>query len=358
MLEVLLNWYRRRFSDPNAVTLFWLLIGGFAVIYFYNDILAPVLVAMVIAYLLEWFIQRLLRIGLGRNISTTIVMLFFIGVMLLIGIGILPVVFRQGITLIKEAPAMLSHATNLMKELPERYPELVDITLIESLIALMQERILNNSAVLVSVSFSSLMNLAVIVVYTVLVPILIFFMLKDKEHLLITMKRFLPDNRTLVNRVWLEMNEQISNYIRGKVIHILIVGSVSYIVFALMGLNYTLLLGVLVGFSVLIPYVGAFAVTIPVIVVALFQWGIRPETLYVLGAYIIIQVLDGNVLTPLLFSEAMNLHPIAIILAVLVFGGLWGFWGVFFAIPLATLVKVVINSWPGSSRESTSIGSY
>ena len=72
------------------------------------------------------------------------------------------------------------------------------------------------------------------------------------------------------------MNEQISNYIRGKVIHILIVGSVSYIVFLIMGLNYALLLGVLVGFSVLIPSIGAFSVTLPVLFVALFQWGFSP----------------------------------------------------------------------------------
>lgn len=62
--------------------------------------------------------------------------------------------------------------------------------------------------------------------------------------------------------------------------------------------------------------------------------------------YSVIQALDGNVLVPLLFSEAVNLHPIAIILSVLVFGGLWGFWGVFFAIPLATLVKALYNAWP------------
>ncbi|MNT53842.1 hypothetical protein D3C72_1909530 [compost metagenome] len=63
-------------------------------------------------------------------------------------------------------------------------------------------------------------------------------------------------------------------------------------------------------------------------------------------AYLVIQALDGNLLVPLLFSEAVNLHPVAIIIAVLVFGGLWGFWGVFFAIPLATLVKAVLNAWP------------
>ena len=69
-------------------------------------------------------------------------------------------------------------------------------------------------------------------------------------------------------------------------------------------------------------------------------------------AYAIIQALDGNLLVPLLFSEVVNLHPVAIILAILVFGGLWGFWGIFFAIPLATLVKAVLNAWPRPQRRS------
>ena len=68
----------------------------------------------------------------------------------------------------------------------------------------------------------------------------------------------------------------------------------------------------------------------------------------VVVAYLVIQALDGNVLVPLLFGEVVSLHPIAIIVAILVFGGLWGFWGVFFAIPLATLVNAVIRAWPGS----------
>jgi putative permease len=63
-------------------------------------------------------------------------------------------------------------------------------------------------------------------------------------------------------------------------------------------------------------------------------------------AFIVSQLLDGNLLVPFLFSEAVNLHPLTIIVAVLFFGGLWGFWGVFFAIPLATLVKAVINALP------------
>jgi putative permease len=120
---------------------------------------------------------------------------------------------------------------------------------------------------------------------------------------------------------------------------------VSSAAFAFMELRYSLLLGLLVGFSVLIPYIGAAVVTIPVAVVGLFQFGLSSEFGYLMLVYFIIQALDGNLLVPILFSEAVSLHPLYIIIAVLVFGGMWGFWGVFFAIPLATLVKAVITAW-------------
>jgi len=193
-------------------------------------------------------------------------------------------------------------------------------------------------------------SLAALAVYLILVPLLVFFLLKDKEEMVGMASGVLPQNRRLANKVWVEMNQQISNYIRGKVLEILIVGTVSYITFAVLDLRYSVLLAVLVGFSVLIPYIGAAAVTVPVAIVGLFQWGLTPQFYWLLLAYGIIQALDGNVLVPILFSEAVNLHPVAIIVAVLVFGGLWGFWGVFFAIPLATLVKAVWNALPSNDE--------
>ena len=163
--------------------------------------------------------------------------------------------------------------------------------------------------------------------------------------MLTSFSKFLPRNRKLTNRVATEMNQQISNYIRGKVTEILIIGAVSCVVFALLDLRYSVLLGVATGFSVLIPYIGAAAVTVPIFLVALFQWGFTPDLWYLMIAHGIIQAIDGNVLVPILFSEAVNLHPVAIIVSVLVFGGLWGFGGVF-AIPLATLVKAVWHALP------------
>lgn len=241
---------------------------------------------------------------------------------------------------------MLSHAQDYVRTLPEQYPELINVTLVETIIDNIRQRILTGGEQLVSASLSSLINVVAILIYAILVPLMVFFMLKDKQILMGGLRRFLPRNRTLVNRVWVEMNEQILNYIRGKVIEILIVGVISYMAFAMLGLRYSVLLAVAVGFSVLIPYIGAAAVTVPVAMVALFQWGLTPEFTWLMVVYTVIQVLTGNVLEPILFSEALNLHPVAIIIAVLVFGGLWGFWGVFFAIPLATLVKAVLNAWP------------
>ena len=180
----------------------------------------------------------------------------------------------------------------------------------------------------------------------VLIPILVFFFLKDKDELINWFKGYLPHERTLLSSVWADVEAQIANYVRGKAGEIVIVGGVSYITFVSLGLQYSALLATIVGFSVLVPYIGAAVATIPIALIAFFQFGWGWEFGQVIIAYAVIQALDGNLLVPLLFSEVVNLHPVAIILAILFFGGLWGFWGIFFAIPLATFVKAVLNAWP------------
>ena len=120
----------------------------------------------------------------------------------------------------------------------------------------------------------------------------------------------------------------------------------TYLLFAFFDLNYAALLGFLVGVSVIIPYLGIAAVTVPVVVVALMQFGLSGDFFYLMIGYLVIQALDGLLLVPLLFSEANNLHPLAIILAVLIFGSWFGLAGGFFAIPLAILIKALIGAWP------------
>ncbi|MFD2180315.1 AI-2E family transporter [Veronia pacifica] len=351
MFEMLSRWYKRRFSDPHAVSLVMLLITGFIIIYFFGSLLTPLLVAIVIAYLLEWPVNRMISLGLNRSVSVSVVLFLFAGVMLIAFLGLVPTIWTQVVNLMADLPKMFNGLQSYVSQLPEEYPDLIQPHMVTTLIDTMQDRVLKLGESVVTSSLSSLVSLVTVMIYLILVPLLAFFLLKDKDQMMSAFFRVLPRNRRLTDKVGVEMNMQITNYIRGKVTEIMIVGIATYITFSILDLRYAALLSVATGLSVLIPYIGAVAVTVPIFFVALFQWGLTPELGYMMLAYGIIQALDGNLLVPLLFSEAVNLHPVAIIVAVLFFGGLWGFWGVFFAIPLATLVKAVWNAFPTPDME-------
>lgn len=351
--HLLTRWYRKYFSDPEGIILAILLILGFVVVIFFGDMLAPVLASVVIAYLLEGLVAWLQRQGVSRLPAVMMIFVPFLVCGLFTFLGLLPLLVGQISQLIQELPAMISSGQQRLLRLPELYPQLISDAQVNTLMTTIRSSVAVLGQNVLSLSLASLNGIFMLVVYLILVPVLVFFFLKDKEGMLAWAMSYLPQERALAARVWVEMNQQIGNYIRGKMTEIVIVGVVTYAVFALMGLNYAMLLGALVGLSVVIPYIGAAAVTLPVAAIAYFQWGIDAQFGYLILAYAIIQALDGNLLVPWLFSEAVNLHPVAIIIAVLVFGGIWGIWGVFFAIPLATLVKAVLNAWPRSEENPT-----
>ena len=188
--------------------------------------------------------------------------------------------------------------------------------------------------------------------YLIIVPIFTFLMLRNKEQLQRRILTYiLPNNQVLIKEFWPAISGQISGYIRGKLLHIIIITCVNTLAFRMFSLNYAVLLGLGVGLSVVIPYVGAVIIAIPVVLVAVFQFGFTTTLFWLLLVYLVIQLLDSNVLTPMLFSKAMNLDAFSILAAILIFGGLWGFWGVFFAIPLATFIKTLIVRWPSAARD-------
>jgi putative permease len=345
MISVFGRWYRRKFSDPDAAMLLILILFSTAILLLWGELIMPVLVAAVIAYLLDWPVNRLVNLGVSRTLSCAVVLFGFVTLTIFTLVGLVPIISKQSVNLIQETPLIWQKAQEWILTLPDKYPDYVQVYQIHQMMEGLNDKLVEVGETLISASFSNIANLAALLVYMILVPLMVFFMLKDKLFFLDSISHILPKERRLIAQVGHEMNSQIANYIRGKVIEIIIVGVVSCVTFVLMDLRYAMLLGVLVGFSVLIPYIGAAVVTIPVAVVAMFQWGITPDFWYLIIAYGIIQALDGNLLVPLLFSEAVSLHPLYIIIAVLVFGGLWGFWGVFFAIPLATLVKAVVTAW-------------
>jgi len=346
MINILKQWYERYFTDPQTVIFAFILVFGFLLIVVMNAHLMPILIGIIIAYLFEGLVVRMGQINLNRTIAASFATAVILTAIVLTLFVLLPLLSRQVSDLIRELPSMLGKGQQLLSQLPQQYPDFVSTQQVEELLAFVRTEVTSLGQRVVSLSLASVVGVITFFVYLILLPLMVFFFLKDKELILGWLGDFLPDERRLVREVWADLDIKIASYVRGKFLEILIIWVTSFIAFSWMGLNYAMLISLLVGISVIVPYVGATVVTIPVALIAVSQWGVTSEFGYLIAIYALIQFLDGNLLVPLLFSEVVNLHPIAIIVSVVFFGSLWGIWGVFFAIPLATFIQAVIKAWP------------
>ena len=345
MQNLLNKFLARYFSNEEAIYFGLLLLSSFLFIYLFGSILLPVLVSIVVAFLLNGLLSTLRSINLSHRISLFLTLFTFFSFYVSL-FFLLPSLGKQINSLIQSMPLIAIAFQENLELLSQAYPEIFSEDGVNTLFANLTSQfssLLNNALGQLAGTISFLIST---VFFVVLVPIMVFFFLKDKEVLLPMLTVLLPTKRGFMNTVFSEMNQQLFNYVTGKFIEMIIVGSVSYVVFLILGLPYAVLISILVGLSVIIPFFGAFLVTIPVLLVGLYEWGLSDTFYWLLALYLIIQILDGNVLVPVLFSSRNNLHPIIILIAVLFFGGIWGFWGLFFAIPLATFIKAIFNAWP------------
>ncbi|MCK5830083.1 MAG: AI-2E family transporter [Methylococcales bacterium] len=337
---------KRIFPNEQALALALILLVGFILIFTLSDILLPVFASAILAYLLQGIVSKL-EIKLPRLVAVYIVFSGFMACLGFFLFVLMPLVSVQAVQLIQRIPEIIKRAQTEVMRLPELYPQYISEENVREVMVSIQDELLDYGQELISNSAASVVGLVTAIVYLFLVPMMVFFFLKDRDTLVSWFMKYMPRDRSLTLQVWNEVDIQIANYIRGKFVEVFVLAAISYVAYTFLGLNYAMLLSVLMGLSVIIPYVGATLVTFPVLGVAVIQWGFTAdEFMYVAIAYSIIQALDGVVLVPVLFSEAVNLHPVAIIVAILFFGGIWGFWGVFFAIPLATAVKAILNAWP------------
>ena len=309
-MNLITDWFKHHFSNPQVVFLTLLMLVILTIIVLFGSILGPVFALFAV---MLWLI---------------------------------PLLTAQISQLVQQVPQFLHSGQAALIKLPERYPEVVSEDQVRQVIRLIGNEFTFYGQKLVAFSVSSFRNIVTIMIFLIVMPILVFLLLKDKDRIIDWFTSFMPRDRQLTSKIWRESNAQFSNYIRGKFLEILVVTVISAVTFVWLELQYAALLAVAVGLSVLVPYVGAAVVTIPVMLIGWFQWGWSWDFGYVAIAYFVIQALDGNILVPWLFSEVVNMHPVAIIVAVLFFGGIWGIWGVFFAIPLATLVQAIIRAWP------------
>ena len=351
MLSYLSQLLHRYLSNEESVTFLLLLIGLALAFYFFSQALMPLLISLVVVFLLLDPIKLCARyLRLSYKLAAILVYLLFLGALVALFIYVLPNIISQLQVFAGQIAPMVEFFNGWLNEQMQAYPELFSAQDSAEILQTLTNRIGSVGQDFATSLLLSVNTAVAYLIYFVLVPVMVFFILMDKDQLGAFVGRLLPTKRDFMRQVWAQMQTQASNYVRGKFIEVVVIGAISFIVFWALGLQFALLLGLAVGLSVVIPYVGAALVTVPVVLVALFQFGATEQFWWIVGWYLAIQIFDGNILVPWMFSEAVNLHPLTIILAVLVFGSLWGVLGVFFAIPLATFIKVIAANWPMAEK--------
>lgn len=335
--------WRKRIREPRSWVLVGLVVFALVVLVWFSGALVPFFAAGVVAYLLDPLVLRLGRWRVPRLLAIVLVMLGTFLLVALIIFSIVPTVVEQLNSLANQIPSLITKANiwigEMQAEYPQYFPGTTAFEFFDSL-SLQVESLLGG---LVTVLLAWARGTIGGMVNVVIVAFLVFFILKDKEHIWGYIVRLIPGlQNATVRTVLADIDRQMGKFIKGKFIVVFLLFLLSTAVYWVIGLDFFLLLGILTGLSTFIPYVGAIAVGIPVVVVGLIQWGLSGG-IGTLFAYLVIQTVDANYLTPVIIGRETNIHPIAIILAILICGSLWGFWGVFFAVPAAVVVKSILD---------------
>ena len=343
MINFLKNFFDRYLYDDEQYAALFILSIGIVILYFLGGIIAPVLVSVLIAYILNGLMSFMEEKGNSRILSLSVT-LFVFGLFYLSIFLFLPFLSRQILLLVSDIPQIYESVNLFLSNQLSGYAlesNQLDEVIINAFSYI--PTLFQNALLQLNSGFSAVMNA---LLYLIIVPFLVFFLLKDRDIFMNYAEILLPKKKNLLTKIWKDLNIQLYGYLRGKGLEMIIVALVTGFVFYIQGVNYSIILAILVGLSVLIPYVGAILVTIPVVLIGLFQWGLDSSFYIFITSYLIIQALDGNVLMPLLLGREVKLHPVVIITAVLIFGGIWGFWGLLLAIPIATFLRAIMVAWP------------
>lgn len=312
-----------------------------AILWFLGDVILPFVIGGAIAYFLDPVADRLERLGCSRVAATTIITLIAILIFIVMVLLVVPTLINQAVNLFEIAPQLF---TQLQTFLTERFPDLMDdqSTLRQSIVGL-GETIQSRGGELVSTVLSSASGIINIILLFVIVPVVAFYLLLDWDNMVAKIDAMLPrDHAPTIRTLAGDIDATLAAFIRGMGTVCLILGTYYAVALMAVGLQFGLVVGFVAGLITFIPYVGALVGGAMAIGLGLFQfWGDWVSLGLVAGIFIIGQVLEGNVLTPKLVGGSVGLHPVWLLLALSVFGSIFGFVGMLIAVPVAAAMGVL-----------------
>jgi predicted PurR-regulated permease PerM len=322
------------------------LIGG--LLYLLAPVLTPFAVAALFAYLCDPLVDRLEARRFSRSLSVALVFLLFVLLWILALLILVPLLERQVARLIEQFPRYVHYVQEAVLPRIEQYAgvslERFDAgKLVTMLKDYWQQAGGIASSVLGGLSKSGMAVLAW-VANLVLLPVLIFYLLRDWDVLVARIHELLPRAvEPTVSRLARESDEVLGAFLRGQLSVMLALGTIYSIGLWLVGIEVGLLIGMVAGLVSFIPYLGAIIGVGAGVVAALVQYGDLWHVALVLAVFGFGQTIESFLLTPWLVGDKIGLHPVAVIFAIMAGGQLFGFFGVLLALPVAAVGMVLLR---------------
>ncbi|MFA8384402.1 MAG: AI-2E family transporter [Pelagibaca sp.] len=311
------------------------------VLWFLGDVLLPFVLGGAIAYFLDPVADRLERLGFSRVMATAVITVLGIVAFVVLLLLVIPSLIDQALDLFDVAPTLFA---NLRDFLIERFPEIMDTEspLRQSLVTV-GETIQSRGGELLNTVLSSAAGIINIIMLFVIVPVVAVYLLLDWDNMVARVDELLPrDHAPTIRKLAADIDKTLASFIRGMGTVCIILGTYYAVALMVIGLQFGLVVGFVAGLVTFIPYLGALIGGALAIGLALFQfWGDWLTIGLVAGVFVLGQVIEGNVLTPKLVGSSVGLHPVWLILALSIFGTLFGFVGMLVAVPVAASIGVV-----------------
>ncbi|MFW2542058.1 AI-2E family transporter [Primorskyibacter sp. 2E107] len=313
------------------------------VLWFLGDVLLPFVLGGAIAYFLDPVADRLERGGFSRGAATAIITVVALIVFVILALAVIPTLVQQAIQLFDFAPRLFR---DLQAFLTEHFPSLiVEDSPVRKTLATIGETIQSKGGELLNTALSSAASLLNLAVLFVIVPVVAVYLLLDWDRMVARVDELVPlDHRNTVRTLARDVDKVLAGFVRGMGSVCIILGVYYAFALWLVGLQFGLVVGVIAGLLTFIPYVGAIVGGALAIGLALFQfWGDWTWIVVVWAIFQSGQFIEGNILTPRMVGQSVGLHPVWLLLALSVFGSLFGFVGMLVAVPLAAAIGVLMR---------------
>lgn len=324
---------------------YWTIAASILLLFLWllGDILLPFVLGAAIAYLLDPIVDRLERLGTGRVLGTTLILVAAFFVVFFIVLLLIPLVIDQFRLLAAAAPDLVTSVQALvLNQIASISPESEALnSTLSKLSTMAQEKL----GIIFGSVMASAISLIDIIMLMVITPVVAVYLLVDWDRILEKINELLPlDHASVVRSLALEIDSTLSAFVRGMIAVCLVLGIYYATALSLIGLEFGLIIGFIAGLVSFIPYVGALLGGVLAIGLALIQfWGNFELVALVVGVFIVGQIFEGNILTPKLVGNSVGLHPVSLILALSLFGAFFGFIGLLLAVPLAASAGVIFR---------------